>query len=278
MRPVLFCAGLGDVVKVIYETAAYKHISEATEPVPVICASHNPFSLEIFRYHRNAKNFVLYELGHKYEEFLNAGLRGEDINRALCQFAGVDHAQVVHGRAGGYVPLFDAPDDLDSRGHVVFQPFAGSLEARTFSEAFTSRVLEVLRALPCTVYLVTRSFTRRSKAGKLIHAGEDARQFEGGNVKVLDHLSVPASLNLIKTCSAYVGSWSSLQQAAWFEHKPVAVVYPRNWSDVVKRTHYAFGLDREDCLHTDFEGYDADKLRAWFTRWLPAPQSSGGAS
>jgi hypothetical protein len=90
MSVALYCAGLGDVIRVCYETASYRTISAATEPVPVIVASHNPFAMEIFRHHRNAKNFILYDLAHKYEEFLAAGLRGPDINRALCEFAGLD--------------------------------------------------------------------------------------------------------------------------------------------------------------------------------------------
>lgn len=274
MKSVLFCAGMGDVVRVIYQTAAYRYISEAEAPVKVLCASHNPFTLEIFRYHRNAKQFILHELGHKYEEFLNAGMRGQDINDALCAFAGVDPAHLVHGRANGYAPVFDAPDDLESTGHVVFQPFAGSLTARTFTEAFTERVVRVLRTLPCQVYLVTRSFTRRGNSGRLIHAHEDAQQFEGGNIQVLDHLSVPATLNLVKSCSAYVGSWSSLQQAAWFENKPVAVMYPKNWCDVANRTDYAFGLDRENCYHTDYEGFNEEHLARWLRFSIPERQSS----
>lgn len=273
MQAVLYCAGLGDVIRVIYQTGAYKFISETTTPVKVLSASHNPFALEIFRHHRNAKNFVLHELGHKYEEFLVSGLRGGDINRALCEFAGVEPGDLVSGRpAEGYVPTFDAPDDIDSNGHIVFQPFAGSLMSRTFSEELTAKVVNVLRRLPCQVYLVTRSFTRKGTSGKVIHAEEDARQFEGGNIKVLEHLSVPGTLNLIKSSSAYVGSWSSLQQAAWFANKPVAVIYPPNWCDVVNRTGYAFGLDREDCFHTDWDVLDLGKLEQWFTRWCVTPQ------
>ncbi len=73
MRPVIFTAGLGDVIRSCYLTRSLQHLEEAASPVPVVVASHNPFSMELFRYHRNAAQFVLYDLGHKYQELLGMG-------------------------------------------------------------------------------------------------------------------------------------------------------------------------------------------------------------
>ncbi|RBP39699.1 hypothetical protein DES53_109126 [Roseimicrobium gellanilyticum] len=281
MQAVFFRAGLGDVIRTIYLTQAYKFISETTEPVKVISASHNPFTTEIFRYHRNSKNFLILELGHKYEQLLNAGLRAGDLDRAICEFAEVRQEDLFTGKKlPDFVPQFNAPDDVESSGHLIFQPFAGSVADRTFSDALMSDLVRILEKLPCHVYLITRSFTRKSNTGRLIHASEDARRFTRENITVMEHLSVPATLNLVKSSSAYLGCWSSLQQAAWFENKPVAVLYPPNWCDVVKRTGYAFGLDRPDCFHTDFKALDLDRLQAWLAQWIshrpasPAPPGS----
>ncbi|MFZ2281331.1 MAG: hypothetical protein WAW39_26265 [Prosthecobacter sp.] len=264
MSAALFAAGLGDVIRVCYQNASYRVLSETTQPVPVIMASHNPFSIEIFRHHRNAKNFILYDLAHKYVEFFNAGLRGVDISRELCAFAGVDYAQLIRGPANGHVPVFDAPDNIPSDGHIVFQPFAGVTE-RSLPPDLIEKTLQVLRKLPCRVFIVTRSYPR-SGGGKLVHNAEDGRAFAGGNVTVLENLSTPATLNLVKSCRAYVGSWSSLQQAAWFEHKPVAVFYPADHVDVRKKTDYAFGMDRENTLGREFPQADAAELAAFLQR------------
>lgn len=267
MKTALFTAGLGDVIRNIYLRDAYRMISETTEPVRVIVASINPFATEIFRFHRNARQFMLLDLGHKFEEFIDAGVRGVELNRALCEFAGVEHRDVHHGDASGPPPVFDAPDGVDSRGHIVFCPFTGSVASRVFPDGFTERIANVLRAQPRPVYVITRSFPRRSHAtGRTIHGIEDARRFEGGNIHVMEHLSVPACLNLVRDSAAYVGSWSSMHQAAWFENKPVAVFYPRNWVDVVQRTDYAFGIDRPDCFHSDVPSADMNALSQWLTR------------
>ncbi len=224
-----YAAGLGDVIRVIYQTESYKYISEATSPVPIIVASHNPFTLEIFRYHRNAKNFILYDLGHKFSEFILKGLRGVDITNACFDFVGFEQSFFLRKKAAdGYVPTFDAPDDVDSKGHIVFQPFAGNTDARSFKSGLIEKIIDVLRRQNRQVYILTRSYIRKGISGKVVHSGEDASKYAGGNIIVLDNLSVPASLNLIKTCSAYIGSWSSMQQAAWFENKPVSVFYPVN--------------------------------------------------
>jgi hypothetical protein len=267
MSATLFCAGLGDVIRVCYQDAGYRVLSEATQPIPVIMASHNPFSIEIFRHHRNARHFILYDLAHKYEEFFNAGLRGADINRALCAFAGVDHSQLIRGPANGHVPVFDAPDDVDSKGHIVFQPFAGNASHRSLPPDVIEKTVQVLRQLPCQVFVVTRSYFRPGGKGKAIHAVEDARSVEGGNITVLDSLTVPATLNLIKNSRAYVGSWSSLQQAAWFENKPVAVFYPANHHDKTRPTAYAFGMDRDNTLGREYPQVDAAELAEFLQRW-----------
>ncbi|MFC5456558.1 hypothetical protein [Prosthecobacter fluviatilis] len=267
MSAALFAAGLGDVIRVCYQNAAYRVLSETTQPMPVILASHNPYSIEIFRHHRNAKNFILYDLAHKYEEFFNAGLRGVDINRALCAFAGVDHAQLIRGPANGHVPVFDAPDDVASEGHIVFQPFAGNASYRSLPPDLIEKAAQVLRTLPCRVFVVTRSYFRPGMKGKTIHSVEDARSLEGGNITVLDSLSVPATLNLIKKSRAYVGSWSSLQQAAWFENKPVAVFYPANHHDVTQPTDYAFGMSRASTLGREYSQMDAAELAEFLHRW-----------
>ncbi len=267
MSVALFSAGLGDVIRACYQNAAYRVLSEATQPVPVLMASHNPFTVEIFRYHRNAKNFILYDLAHKFEEFLKTGLRGPGISRALCAFAGMDYAKLIRGDANGHVPLFDAPDDMASKGHIVFQPFAGNASFRSLPPALIEKTVQVLRKLPCPVFIVTRSYLRPEGGGKVMHGVEDARCFEGGNVAVLEHLTTPATLNLIKSCRAYVGSFSSLLQAAWFENKPSAVFYPENFREVTQRSDYAFGMDRENTLGREFPQANMAELEAFLQCW-----------
>lgn len=271
-KTCIFGAGLGDVIRVIHLNASYQHISTTKAPVNVILASHNPFAIEIFRHHRNASNFVLYELGHKYIEFLRAGLKGRAVTQALMDFAGLPMESLLSGPSDGTPPVFDAPDNVHSHGHVVFCPFAGSVGARTFTPSFTEKLVKVLRRAPVPVYIVTRSFPRAEPSGRVIHTSEDARMFAGGNIQVLDSLTVPATLNLVRNASAYVGSWSSLQQAAWFEKKPVAVFYPVDWGDVTKRTAYAFGLDRPDCFHSDYPSLDTGLFERWL-RTHTGPQS-----
>lgn len=273
MKTAVFCAGLGDVIRGIYLTAAYQALSETDRPMHVIVASHNPYAMEIFRHHRNARHFVLHDLGHKFLEFCAAGLKGGEVTRALCEFAGADPASIVRGKARpDFKPQFDAPDDIDSRGHIVFCPFSGNVAARTFAEEFTARVVEVLRRQPRPVFLVTRSFPRKSRTGVVIHGEEDARRYAGGNIQVLEHLTVPATLNLTRHCAAFVGSWSSMHQAAWLENRPVAVFYPPGWKDVTQRNDYAFGLDRADTMHSDFASLDEQRLETWLSN-KPHPES-----
>lgn len=269
MRPVIFSAGLGDVIRTCYLTRSLQHLEEAASPVPVVVASHNPFSMELFRFHRNATQFVLYDLGHKYQELLGTGLTAREMNEAICRFAGVDHASLVREAASpGYRPKFDAPDEVASSGHIVFQPFAGNNGYRGFPIGLTERIVPVLREQPCPVFLVTRSYLRGTGPGAL-HGDEDGHQWAGGNITVLDSLSTPATLNLVKTSRALVGSFSSLVQAAWFEDKPVATFYPADCKDACgdPPSAYAFGMKRADCLGCTFSEADVNELRTFLARW-----------
>jgi Glycosyltransferase sugar-binding region containing DXD motif len=262
-----FSAGLGDVIRNIYLHGCYESLSNATTPTAVVVASHNLFSIEIFRHHRNARNFLLYDLGHKYQEFLDAGMRGVEIVRAMEAFTGLPLEESRRTRPSqGYKPVFDAPDNIDSSGHIVFAPFAGG-GSRNFSRDLIGQMLTVLRQLPVTVFLVCRSYRRTDAKGRVIHDGEDAGCYAGGNVVVLDNLSVPATLNLVRNASAFVGSWSSLLQAAWFEERPAATFYPPQWAEVTNGSGYAFGVSRADCFHCDYVQFDAGALQTWLQQW-----------
>ncbi len=266
MKVTYFGAGLGDVIRSIYLREGYRLLSETTEPMAVIVASHNPYSIEIFRHHKNNSKFVLYDLGHKFDEFLHSRMDGSKMLESLVTFAGHSMDDLVLGKSDGYDPIFHAPDEIASHGHIVFCPFAGSTGARTFTREFTVRVLEVLKRSGRAVYLVSRDFPRIDPRGRVIHGSESTASFASENVICLNNLSVPASINLVKNSAAYVGSWTSLQQAAWFANKPVAVFYPPNWSGATKASAYAFGIDRPDCHHSDYESFDESALRVWLGR------------
>jgi hypothetical protein len=264
-QPLYFSAGLGDVIRVIYRTGAYQQLSEATLTTPVIVASHNPFAIEIFRYHRNSRHFLLYDLGHKYSQFFETGLRGVEIIHAMEAFVGLP---LEAGRrlpvVPGYVPIFDAPDEIDSKRHVVFAPFAGA-DVRTFPETLINQIIGVLRSLSVPVFVVSRSYRRTNAKGRVIHHVEDASKYAGGNIEVVDNLSVPATLNLVRNASAFVGSWSALLQAAWLENKAVSTFYPPGWAEVTNGSGYAFGIGRSNCLHADYLNFTGAALERWLT-------------
>jgi len=260
----LFGAGLGDVIRVIYTQSVYQVLSESETPVRVVIGCHNPYAVEIFRHHRNSSNFVIYDAGHKFEEFMEAGLRGQEFTNAICEFFDFPQESIVRGKAcPSYVPMFDAPDEVLSEGHFVLCPFAGGV-ARDFPSVLLDRIVDALRKIPVKVFIVTRSFPRKSPSGSVIHSEEDARKYAGGNIQVLENLTVPATINLIRNCCGYIGAWSSMLQTAWFEKKPVATIYPVDWVDVVNRTGYAFGIERDECFYSDFDEFDSVR----FARWL----------
>jgi hypothetical protein len=264
---VYFTGGLGDIIRTIYMTKSYQFISETKKQTIIIIASHNPYVVELFKFHKNAKNFIIIDLSHKYLEYLYQGLKGPQITHRLCFFLKLNPRQAKRGIANQTsVPEFYAPDEILSKNHVIFQPYSG-LKGKDFPKDAMMKIFNLIKNTQLHIYVVGRDYIRLNKKGEHIHSAEDFSFFEGKNVTVIKNLSIPATLNLVRNAKLFLGTWSSLQQAAWFENKPVAVFYPPKYECVTQPSEYAFGLNRQDCFHSDFNTIHYENLEKWLNTY-----------
>jgi len=263
-----FYGGLGDILLRCYQTRFWHCLETVGDRVGVVVASVNPYATELFRWHINRRNIVLFDLGHAAEEFESQGLKGADRHEALARFAGLSwpgkYADFRGAPPAGWRPKFFAPDYLDDRGHVVFHPFAG-LEQRALTAGQIKTVLEVLGTLPCRVYVPSRDYIR-FRAGRAAHGVEefpDTLKLPE-NVVVLKNLSVPATINLIRNATAFVGAHSSLVLAAVLEGVRSLAFYPTFLADEFAEPRgYAFYAAFEHVTALPFPEVESKAVESW---------------
>jgi hypothetical protein len=229
-RPFVFVGGgLGDVARRFYLSDTYELLKAVTEPISVICYSHNPSALDFFRFHPNHRNLILFDVGHIYTALLRDPLvekpKINDLLIALCGFQNAD--LIARRREPKPIGHFFAPDIIaGSRGHVVIHPFGRGWG--DWPPGIENCVRSALTVVPASVrvFVICADYIAADGRKKL-----ESFICDQTNVTVLRNLSAPAVFSLVATASRFIGSMSALAQVAAFEAIPSVILHPVRCSD-----------------------------------------------
>ena len=224
-RPFVFVGGgLGDVARRFYLSDTYELLGTRTEPLFVLCFSHNPAALDFFRFHPNHKHLMLMDLGHIYMSLIHdPKFDNKKINETLFAMCGFSDADLIARRRDPKpIGRFYAPDSIaNSTGHVVVHPFGRGWG--DWPHPVNAQIREALRIVPSDVrvFVVCADY----------FAADGRRKFESfqsdqPNVTVLKNLSAPAVFSLVASSSRFIGNISALAQVAAFEGIPSIVLHP----------------------------------------------------
>ncbi|MCW0217447.1 MAG: hypothetical protein OJI67_03900, partial [Prosthecobacter sp.] len=237
-------------------------LARTQEPVNVLLAMHNPYVRECFDHHPNKDNIRLYDLPGEYTRLRSLSLSKEEFHASLFRAADLPAQQFYDGPAQES-PVFYAPDQIRSEGHIVFHPFA-STEGRFIPKEIVNEALYICLESGLQVHVVSRNYSKRS-VNKLAHPEESLEGFgPHPNLNLHTDLSVPATINLVKSAALFVGAHSSLLQAAWFNNVAVNLVYPPGYPDFSpgKLGHsYAFGVFFPNTVCAPFTAFEPNKLQ-----------------
>lgn len=271
-----FYGGLGDILLRCYQTRFWYELENTEERVGVVVASVNPYATELFRWHINRQHIVLYDLAHILDHFSGKGIRGGDLHRELATFAGLGwpgkYEDFRDSPPAGWRPTFFCPDYLDDSDYIVFHPFAG-LKNRTLPREDLIETIGALGESGAKVYISSRDFIRFS-SGRSLHDPETLPDIEiPENVVLLNNLSVPATLNLVRNARAFVGVQSSLILAAALEGISSLALYPeRLANDFSSNSGYAFYNAFEHVRSISFP----EVCRESIGEWLDGIPGAGG--
>ena len=169
-RPFVFVGGgLGDVARRFYLSDTYELLGTRTEPLFVLCFSHNPAALDFFRFHPNHKNLMLMDLGHIYMSFIHdPRFDKKKINETLFAMCGFSDSDLLARRRDPKpIGRFFAPDFIaDSNGHVVVHPFGRGWG--DWPDSVNDQIREALRALPdeTRIFVISAELLLRGRQEK----------------------------------------------------------------------------------------------------------------
>jgi len=272
---VEFGGGLGDIINQMFRTPNYRYFEGITEKTAALLITHNPYAAEIFKYHpgRELIEVIMEHWVHPHEA-------EEKIRRPLLHKG---YVRIMPSNAANTpVNLYISPEDRqiiddmvnnsspDERPagqacrYIVIQPFAGMRERDIPVDIVKSVISHVVSEYNLKVILAGRSYERIGAD----HSEEKGDLFIDGEtpdlsvINLIDRLSVPGVLEVVKNCALFFGSHSSLNIAAWHYNKPCVVLY----DEATKERHFrrtdewSFGKDNRTTRHGLFEEFSLRML------------------
>lgn len=261
-RHIEFGGGLGDVLTRIYNSSSYSELEDLSpnEEATVVLMSHNPHAKELFSWHPKASQLEIRDVGFWWPN--------EDL--AMRAVHGLPPAPPVHLARQESVRFHPSPADqlilqeLGPAPYIVLNAGAGSPDRNVpnsiCNDALSAISEKWLKNHSMRAIAVGRTYTRERRVEPRFPARE-------GFVDLIDQLSVPGTIELIRGSAGVFCCHSALCLVAWYLNKPVFLTYPKHVGsrEIDPPSHqYNLGKDRPSTIHLEFKRY----TRGEFERFL----------
>lgn len=255
--------GLGDAFIALHETTAYEALGRLgpDEKATIIINSHNPFVSDIFRWHPAAKRINLIVARKFFTDYFDERERNK---------AGLPSRSPLSYAARERAPITFYPSPEDKRvleTSLPKEPFlVAALSAsgtdRNLPPAIIVTALNSAQKMGIPVVLLGRNYNCT------IHEKQELQPSGFGIVNLIDKLSVPGTVEVVKKARAILSCHSCLLLAAWYERKPAFTAYPRFYaeSDFWRPSPFSFGKDYPETEHMLFEDYKPQRFIAFLER------------
>ncbi len=266
---MLITGGLGDLARKFYLTDAYELLGRLSEPTPIVCASHNPSTLDFFRFHPNRANLVLLDVGHIYADLAKqVAMSADEKRRRLLEICGLPTGDdMTIGRRALPMKYFHCADRMrPAQPYVVVHPF--SLGCGNWPSRLQKVVHDALIA--CTqaeVYVISAQYITARGQVKL-----EAFSSSGRKIRVLQNLSAPAAFSLVASASRFIGNMSSLAQVAAFEKVPSIILYPPRYRGFSSKPNpHSRTILNSNAIARSYNAITFPSLRKTLTTFLSHP-------
>jgi hypothetical protein len=246
-----YMGGLGDVILRLNTSPWYASLENLSpgEEAAVVLMCHNTGASGLWKWHPNRDRIHVFDFGmsHDFHPWENAEWR--HVN-------GLPIESPCPPPYNGPVRFYPSPEDLphlnglrDGGPYAIVAPIAGSSE-RTIPPELQSGILAGLME-----HGIRPVFVGLSRYGRPIQSP--------GAVDLIDRLSAPGTIEAIRGASLVVTAHSSTLHMAWFEKRPVFLLYPE-WVRQVWEKHgpvgYFFGAEFPTTDHMEFRFYSRERL------------------
>lgn len=252
-----FSGGLGDFFLRAWITDVMKILDEAEDMVNVVQICNNHSANDILYWHPKRRLFRIFDALSLKAYWADRGADHVTADRMCYEHFGIPYRT----KAWRY---YSNPQPLDERGPLEFykpkwypnQQIVVAPGAVVFAGPASNYPKSIPRELhgPIIGGLIEK--------GIEVHALYRNEAIPPGVLLLADHpllhvhtsLTVPATAQLVRECSAAVCSHSAVLQLAWLEWKRTVAIYPAGYPDWVhERNLYTWGRKRETSLNLPFD-------------------------
>ncbi len=219
--------GLGDIINQIFRNGTYNSLNDLKpeDTCEVILITHNPFAKELFEFHPKAKQL----------DIKIPGYWAPDSNIQMYQKHGLslipDNLPVHNER----MPVFyERPEERNlllvkretERKSIVISAGAGEVE-RNIPDHILLDIADYLWGKNVELNIVGKNYERPQVGGG--KRGEPFPYPERSYIhNLIDRLSIPATLNLVKQSNAVISCHSSVCLMAWNIRRPNLIFLPKS--------------------------------------------------
>jgi len=273
---VEFGGGLGDIINQMFRTPNYRYFEGITEKTAALLITHNPYAAEIFKYHpgRELIEVILepWIYPHEVDEKIRMPLLHKGYVRIMPDSASdtpvhlypsPEDTQIIENVMNDN----NSPDERaaeQNRRYAVFHAYAGTRERDIPVDVLKSVINHVISMHHLKVVLVGRSYERigtdrSEEKGDLFMNGATP---DSPVMNLIDRLTVPGVLELVKNCSLFFGSHSSINIAAWHFNKPCVVLYDKATKErhFERTDEWSFGKDNCTTRHGLYEEFSIEMV------------------
>jgi len=240
-----FGGGLGDIINQIYLSGNYQFLDKLSKDntADIYIISHNPYAPELFKWHPNSEFINIHECGY-WHPLDNDKKRPElGIPMRISPVAKLSSDIVFYNNSDDKKIL----SSFLNEKFIVLSASAGELH-RNIPISILDNIVLKFNELGIAIVTVGRDYSRVLR--------EEVRTF--GTIDLINKLSIPGTLNLIKMSVGLITCHSALNLYAWHINKPQLLLYPED----VKNRHFlvkdqwSFGKDFENTVHCTFDNYN----------------------
>lgn len=254
MKHVEFGAGLGDTLTLIFNCDSYSSLEllQPDEQALIVLMSHNPCVKEFFLWHPKNSQFIIRDLGFWWP-WEDAEKRREH---------GLPPAPPLVWSKPPALKFYPAPEEFEGidalkalGNYVVISACAGGVD-RNIPQPIAQETIKVATDMGFSVVVIGRNYNLPNRT-------EYAFPDEPNVINLVDRLSGPATVEVIKNSMAVFCCHSAICLLAWYLRKPVFLLYPSHVKEreFDKPAHqYTFGKDFKTTDHMQVSEYSSERL------------------
>jgi hypothetical protein len=252
-----FSGGLGDFFLRAWITDVMKILDEAEDMVNVVQICNNHSANDILYWHPKRRLFRIFDALSLKAYWADRGADHITANRMCYEHFGIPYRM----KAWRY---FNNPQPLDERGPLEFYKPTWYPHHRVIpgpnAVVFAGPASTIAKSIPHEMHgPIIQGLIEK---GIEVHALYRNEPIPRGVLQLGEHpllhvhtcLTVPATAQLVRDCSASICSHSAVLQLGWLEWKKTVAIYPAGYPDwMVESNQYTWGRKRETSLNLAFD-------------------------